>query len=331
LDYLLDGPAEVHAVDVNPAQNALLQLKLAVIQGGDFDDHLKLFGNGCHRSFDGVLKRVDGFLSPFARDFWRAKNDYFGLSGLRKSFYYRGTAGAAAWLFQKTLLRAKKNIRHLVFDLFDAGSVEEQEEIYREIELTLWDSLTSWLLDQPLVMTLFGVPRPQAQLIATTYRGGIHAYLRDRVRHVLTQLSTRENYFWRVYLHGSYSRSCCPNYLKEENFDRLRERAEVVRTHDQTLASFLSENPSRYTHFVLLDHQDWLAHHAPAELEEEWRLILENSSPGTRILMRSAGLDLSFLPVLARKALCFFPDWTASLHRQDRVGTYGSTHFAEVV
>ena len=32
LDYLLDGPAQIHAVDMNPRQNALLQLKIAMIQ-----------------------------------------------------------------------------------------------------------------------------------------------------------------------------------------------------------------------------------------------------------------------------------------------------------
>ena len=36
LDYLLDDPAEVVAVDVNPRQNALLELKLALIRRGDY-------------------------------------------------------------------------------------------------------------------------------------------------------------------------------------------------------------------------------------------------------------------------------------------------------
>ncbi len=38
LDYLLDGPAEIHAIDVNPRQNAVLELKLALITRGDFGD-----------------------------------------------------------------------------------------------------------------------------------------------------------------------------------------------------------------------------------------------------------------------------------------------------
>jgi S-adenosylmethionine-diacylglycerol 3-amino-3-carboxypropyl transferase len=46
--------------------------------------------------------------------------------------------------------------------------------------------------------------------------------------------------------------------------------------------------------------------------------------------MRSAAFNLDFLPARAKSALRFFRDWTASLHLRDRVGTYGSTHLAEV-
>jgi S-adenosylmethionine-diacylglycerol 3-amino-3-carboxypropyl transferase len=38
LDYALTGPARIHAVDANPRQTALLELKLAGIRQLDFDD-----------------------------------------------------------------------------------------------------------------------------------------------------------------------------------------------------------------------------------------------------------------------------------------------------
>jgi S-adenosylmethionine-diacylglycerol 3-amino-3-carboxypropyl transferase len=66
-------------------------------------------------------------------------------------------------------------------------------------------------------------------------------------------------------------------------------------------------------------------------LAEEWELIFANSRPGTRILMRSAGLDLSFIPENVRGRLRFFAEKTAPMHLTDRVGTYGSLHFAEVI
>jgi S-adenosylmethionine-diacylglycerol 3-amino-3-carboxypropyl transferase len=47
--------------------------------------------------------------------------------------------------------------------------------------------------------------------------------------------------------------------------------------------------------------------------------------------MRSAGLDLSFVPENVRGRLRFFAEKTAPMHLTDRVGTYGSLHFAEVI
>src|SRR5437763_1099543 len=43
LDYLLAGAGEVNAIDVNPRQNALLELKVAGIQGLSQDAFFELF------------------------------------------------------------------------------------------------------------------------------------------------------------------------------------------------------------------------------------------------------------------------------------------------
>src|SRR3954469_23578685 len=46
LDYLLAGAGEVNAVDVNPIQNSLLELKRAAILSLDYDSFFELFGDG---------------------------------------------------------------------------------------------------------------------------------------------------------------------------------------------------------------------------------------------------------------------------------------------
>src|SRR5262249_7912474 len=46
LDYLLAGAGEVHAVDVNPIQNALLELKRAAVLHLDYGSFFSLFGEG---------------------------------------------------------------------------------------------------------------------------------------------------------------------------------------------------------------------------------------------------------------------------------------------
>lgn len=331
LDYLLDGPAEIHAVDVNPRQNAVLELKLALLRRGDFGDLFEFFGIGSHEHYKRIYRTVRSGLSPAARSFWDAKISFFDPGSLKKSFYYHGAAGTAAWILGGALFRAKPNIKNHALCLLDSDTLAQQARVYALLEPKIWGKLSHWLVRQRMVMTLLGVPAPQIKLIEDYYPGGLTCYVKDKLRHVMSELPARENYFWRVYMTGSYTLSCCPNYLREENLPTLAARASCIRPHTCTVSHFLRQNPGVYTHFVLLDHQDWLAWHEPAALAEEWQLILANSRPGTRILMRSAGLDLSFVPVDVRARLRFFPERTEPLHLTDRVGTYGSLHFAEVL
>jgi S-adenosylmethionine-diacylglycerol 3-amino-3-carboxypropyl transferase len=330
LDYLLDGPAEIHAVDVNHRQNAVLELKLALIRRGNFWDLFEFFGIGSHEQHKSVYRAVRNGLSASDRAFWDDKISFFDPRSLKKSFYYHGAAGIAAWLMGGALFRAKPNIKNHALCLLDANTLAQQARIYAIPDSKIWGKLSHWLIRQRILMTLLGVPAPQIKLIEDQNPGGVTAYVKDKLRRVMSELPARENYFWRVYITGSYTLACCPNYLREENLATLAHRADRLHTHTSSLSQFLQRHPGTYSHFVLLDHQDWLAWQAPEALAEEWQLILANSRPGARILLRSAGLDLDFVPAAVRKRLRFFPDRTTPLHLTDRVGTYGSLHFAEV-
>ncbi len=330
LDYLLDGPAAIHAVDVNRRQNALLALKLALLRRGEFTDLFEFFGLGSHERHRAVYRAVRPSLPEEAREFWDRKIAFFDPKALKRSFYYHGTAGDVAWLLGGALFRANPGTKKLALCLLDAETLAQQREIYAMLEPKIWGKLNSWLVRQRLLMTLLGVPGPQVRLIEQGYPGGLTAYVQDKLRHVMTALPVSENYFWRVYMTGSYTFGCCPNYLRRENFAPLVERADRVHLHTCTISDFLRRSPGRYSHFVLLDHQDWLAWHDPAALLEEWELIFANSRPGAKVLLRSAALDLSFVPESVCARLKFSPALTTRLHRTDRVGTYGSLHFAEI-
>lgn len=331
LDYLLDSPAEVHAIDMNFRQNAVLELKQALIKQGDHAALFDTFGRGATPNFQSIYAGVRGALNENAQSFWDAKIDFFDPSTMRRSFYYHGTSGAAAWVMMKALFGTRHTLKDLALCLLDAESLEEQADIYRQIEPAIWGWLSRWLVRQPALMTLLGVPRPQINIIKNQYPGGLTWFVRDKLKRVLTEVPIADNYFWRVYMTGKYEPDCCPNYLKPGHMSALAERSSRLTTHTCTVANFLREHPGHYSHFVLLDHQDWLAAHDPEALREEWELILQNAAPGAKILMRSAGLTVGFIPPDILERLKFQPALTAELHQQDRVGTYGSTHFAEVL
>ena len=331
LDYLLDDPAEVVAVDVNPRQNALLELKLALIRRGDYEDLFAVFGRGAHPNFGGLWGAIRDDVPAYARAYWDRKQGYFSGQLLRRSFYYHGTAGEVAWLVRGLSLGLNRRCRAWAHDLLDAGSLAEQSSLYQQIEPTLFGELNRQIMRQPMVLAMLGVHKSQFALIEKEYAGGVADYLTAKLRRVFTETPMRENYFWRVYVRGAYTPECCPNYLRAENFERLRERVDRVRVVTGTLTEFLRSDPGEFTQVTLLDHQDWLAWHDAQALDDEWRVLLERSAANVRILLRSAGLALDFLPAWLAERVRFRPEQTRALHLLDRVGTYGSLHLAEVV
>jgi S-adenosylmethionine-diacylglycerol 3-amino-3-carboxypropyl transferase len=316
---------------MNYRQNALLELKQALIRQGNFEELFEMFGFGSHDEYAFVYDRVRKTLSEPAQKFWDKRISFFNPTSLKKSFYYHGTSGIAAYVMGNALFKLRPNVKNFATCLLDARSLEEQRDAYELFEREIWGPFSNWLLRQPTLMTLLGVPRPQIKLIQDSYPGGLTDYVKDKLRHVFTELPISDNYFWRVYMTGSYTLGCCPNYLKQENQPALKSRVDRLKSYTTTLSGFLREYPGQYTHFVLLDHQDWLAAHDTEALRDEWELILANSAPGAKILMRSAGMNLDFVPDSIRSRVRFFTERTEALHQLDRVGTYGSLHFAEVL
>src|SRR5881227_749790 len=78
LDYLLAGAGEVNAVDVNPIQNSLLELKKVCIAQLDYKSFFELFGHGRSRYARQMYQdTIREHLSPFACAYWDRHIDFF--------------------------------------------------------------------------------------------------------------------------------------------------------------------------------------------------------------------------------------------------------------
>ncbi|MBK7870141.1 MAG: BtaA family protein [Saprospiraceae bacterium] len=330
LDYLLDKPRQINCIDVNPRQNSLLQLKLATFKSADFDDLFLLFGKGAHREVKDLYhEKLREQLPDYAQRYWDKNLNFFNGKGIRKSFYHYGTSGTFAWLTNQ-YLKAQRKLYDKVQEMFEADSLSKQAEIYYEIERKLMNKLMEWVINRHFTMSLVGVPRSQQELFMDKYERGALGYVQESLRKVFTKITLQDNYFWRLYVNGSYTDSCSPSYLQKGNFDVIREQADRIVTHNSTISGFLQNNPKSYSHYILLDHQDWLAANNLPALEEEWQLILQNSKPGTRILLRSAAEEIDFFPKFVLNAVEFEREKTLETHEKDRVGTYASVYMGIV-
>lgn len=331
LDYLLDGTRKVNCIDVNPRQNALLELKQLAYQELDHADFFQLFGQGCHKGISTLFfERLQPKLSAPAAAYWADHLRYFVPSRGRSGLYFHGSSGCFAFL-AKLMLGLNRGIKRDINHFFAADNLEEQRARYFALEPRLLDALVGGSRRQRISMSFLGVPAAQRELIEN-HPAGMRGYIQDSFRRIFVDIDASDNYFYRLYLNGCYDDDCHPNYLAAEHFDFFRQYAgERIERHTTTVSSFLQSKPGTYSHFVLLDHQDWLYANAPAALVEEWELVLANSRPGTRILLRSAAERPETVPGFVRQRTRFRNDLSAPQHRLDRVGTYAGTFLLEVL
>jgi S-adenosylmethionine-diacylglycerol 3-amino-3-carboxypropyl transferase len=342
LDYALDSPAHIHAVDLNPRQNALLELKQAGIRALGHEDFFALFGRGRHQGWHDLYRsRLREQLTPWAAKYWDLHGGFFSGDAGRGTFYFHGTTGLVAWIIKAYLDRVI-GVRDDVQALLQASSVDAQRDIYdRRIRRQLFQPLVKWLLGRDATLALVAVPRPQREHLERDYPRGIADFIAERIEHVFTRMSLADNYFWRLYLQGHYDADCCPAYLTPIGFARLKAGlVNRVTTHTTSVEAFLRRHSSSISAFVLLDHMDWLCGSDLPALQKEWQAIVDHASPGARVLWRSGGRQTDFvdtLPVTVRgrrrrvgSLLTYSAELTSRLHEMDRVHTYGSFHMAEV-
>ena len=329
LDYALVG-ARVLAVDVNPRQNHLLELKRAGIRALDFDGFFELFGRGGSRRARELFAVLRPELPEVSRRFWDREIRLFDPRRARGgSFYYSGSSGLFA-LALVSWIRSVARLWGLVESLLASSSVDEQLGIYHgELRHRLLGQALLGLVGSPAVLSLVGVPEPQRRMVLAR-PDGFAGFLRGCVDHVMAVSLLRRNYFWSVYLNGGYSPESCPEYLKADNFARLKAGlVDRIETFTGTVTECLARPQPPIDAFVLLDHMDWLATR-PRLLEEEWQGIFRVAAPDARVIFRSGAQDVSFLPVSVLRRLFFERERALQLHRRDRVGTYASFHIASL-
>ncbi|MBX3178190.1 MAG: BtaA family protein [Candidatus Hydrogenedentes bacterium] len=342
LDYALAGAGRVHTVDMNHRQNALLELKLAGIRTLDYEDFFEVFGKGRKADFQRLYRNhLRTGLSEPAKAYWDRNWDFFDPAHSGKSFYFRGTSGAFAWIINR-YLDFKPALRDGIDALLASECIEEQRRLYyEEIRERFWNRYVRWFIDRDMTLSMLGVPLRQRETVEQGHEGGIVGFVEGCIDAVFGHLPLHDNYFWRVYLTGAYTPTCCPEYLKPEGFQCLKDgAAEAVSVNTGTVRKFLEGYDGEISRFVLLDHMDWLWTDPNRELTREWQAIVDRASENARIIWRSGGMNTDFVNALeverngrtvrVDELLRYRKEQAEELHRHDRVHTYGSFYIADL-
>ena len=230
--FLLTDPRQVIAVDVNPAQTCLLELKQAAFRRLTHGDMLVLLGvraGDRHVSFS----RLRDDLSPAARAFWDARRHWLAKGLLTQGGFERYYGMLMAML---RVVMGRRRLERL-FTL----SFEEQRDFYeREWNKWGWRALvrigcSRYVLGQRLDPSWFAH--------AEVPSFGAHFF--GLAEHVVAELPARSNYFLAQVLLGRYlDEVTVPDCLKEENFETIRNRLDRLTAVTADIREALRALPS---------------------------------------------------------------------------------------
>jgi S-adenosylmethionine-diacylglycerol 3-amino-3-carboxypropyl transferase len=336
LNYLAAAPAEVTAVDLNPAHLALTRLKIAALQRlPDHDSFFRFFGEaddpGNRQAYD---HHIRPHLDAETRRFWdsRTLSGACQIDRFRRGFYRHGQLGRfVAALHILCRLHGRDPGA-----LTQAGSLDEQRRLFDETIAPLFRTrLVRALAQLPVAFYGLGIPPAQYAAMRHGADGAFADELCERLRRLACNGPIADNYFaWQAFArtYDRERRRAVPDYLKAEHFETLRERIERIGTVLATMTAFLARQPrGSVDRYVLLDAQDWMSR---TQLNALWREILRTARPGARVVFRTAAADSPLEAALAPELMAHWhadKALAASLHARDRSGIYGGFHLYSLV
>lgn len=273
LDLLLDDPAEIVAIDWNPAQSHLLELKLSAIRNLDYDQGLQFLGFRASTERESMYAALVSDLSPDARAFWDDRSD-----SIRRGVFFDG--GWERFLRRVSWL-ARKTRRDWVRQLFDSPDVASQHAFWCDH----WDN-RAWRVFVRLVtnriLVRYVLREPGLNLVPPEL--SISDYIQERFKQASGSFLFRDSpWIWALFNGRIDTSGPLPEHLKPENFSRIRERCDSIRVVTASLKDYLASGQSKFEAFSLSDFASYCDQPA---FEEIWCDLLKRSARGARYCER---------------------------------------------
>lgn len=273
LDLLLGDPGDILAIDINPAQNHLLRLKIAAFKTLSDDELYAYLGLEQTPDRLALHARVETALSEEARRFWSA----------RTAVIQKGVWNTGRW---ERVLRFLAGILRLVRgrrldQLFAARTIEEQHQIWREhFEDAFWKSSIHLLSSRFFWTHVIGEPGGQFLPDRTETTRRLTAAFHTASKHIRFSQSD----FATLIFRGQHtSSSALPLHLQRANLARVRDRLERIRIADTDLAALEPDQHGRFSAFSLSDFGSYCTPQAYAAC---WDGVLNTARPGARFCER---------------------------------------------
>ncbi|MEE2960696.1 MAG: DUF3419 family protein [Myxococcota bacterium] len=317
---LLEEPQTVVAVDLNPAQTSLIELKLAAIQEFEHDDFLSLLGLKTDKSAVELYKQIKAKLPDYAQAFWDNQTHI-----LETGLVNHGR-----------LEQYFKNLRTICFDKFvDSDALnafcrmnDPAKQAVAFEELIAHPKFLPTFIQYTGPDRIAQEGRDPAQFKFVTMEE-VGEYFFNRMKTISTTLPMRSNFYMhQFYLGGYVDLETVPPYLKAENYEKLRSLLPRFSVEMVPIDQPVRHHPKGY--FNKANLSDLFEYLSEEQTTDILGVLADKFRSGGRIaywnLLVPRHRTESLAPKLKR---C--EDLSQFLYRQDRNLFYRDFHIEEVV
>lgn len=291
LNLLTSECNEIVAIDANPIQNHLLELKMEALKVFNFQEYLQFLGIESHHNRIDLFNKVAQNLSAQCRQFWLMRN-----KSIKKGIIYEGTIEKLCKFLSQMvhMLRGSSKVKKL----FEFDCIEKQKAFLESDWKTKgWQKALEICLNPWLTRTFVGDPGLYLSIGKNITPG---RYVYDRMNAFLEKNLAKESLLLSLILNGKPMKEAFSPYLTETGAKQIVPRLDRLKTETAHLVDYLEAAPDQsFDCFSLSDVASYLTYPDFVRLV---KAVVRTGRPGARFCMRQF-LSTHEIPLHLRRYL----------------------------
>ena len=311
LTLLLHNPQQVHAIDINPCQSHLLELKVAAIRRLDYEDLHSFLGLAPSEDRLRVFELLRRHLSSPAQAYWRSNSAAIRFGVVQQGRYER---------FLRNFRRVLRLVhgRRRIEGFFECTSLLQQREYFDRF----WNT-AAWRVLFRLAFNKYVLAKRGLSGNYFQFDDGASSFAEsffNRTKRALQEIPIASNYFLAQYMLGRYlNRDASPDYLKKENLPLIRERLDRIQIITADAKTWLAQRSSdSIDAFSLSNICELMNSLATARTFEQ---VARTARPGARVCFRNLMVSRE-VPEALRATIRLQERTSRQLIAQDRSFVY---------
>jgi S-adenosylmethionine-diacylglycerol 3-amino-3-carboxypropyl transferase len=317
LGLLLDNPDKIVAIDLNPSQIALLELKIACFRNLQYIDTLKFLGVIPSDNRQSLYARLRKSLAEQDRVYWD-KNKHL----IEKGVIH---CGRLEHYFHKFINDILPDIvdPQLIKRLLNSKSMMQQRRLLDEIMTDNFNTAFKSYFGRES-MSEEGRDPAQFKYVDITDVG---AYFLDRFQTVCSTLTLKDNFYIHYFLTGYYDIHSLPTYLNKGSYEIIRTRLDRIEIREDNIETVLQGEPQSF--FSKVNCSDIFEYMGEENSAKLFEILMSRVAQHGRIAYWN--LLVNRQPPEELSGYKHLNDLSANLWQKDRSWFYRTFQIEEVV